>query len=109
MLEQIWEIIQPQVIEIITTLLLAFLSYVGVKVKALYESKVKNEQVKDIIEKIVMYVEQKGKELTSSEKYDVALSKASEWLNEKHIKMSETELEIFIESAVQNLYGKEEK
>ena len=56
-----------------------------------------------------MYVEQKGKELTSSEKYDVALSKASVWLSEKHIKMSETELEIFIESAVQNLYGKEEK
>jgi tRNA (cytidine/uridine-2'-O-)-methyltransferase len=28
-------------------------------------------------------------------------------LDEKHIKMSETELEIFIESAVQNLYGKE--
>ena len=47
MLEQIWELIQPQVIEIITTLLLAFLSYVGVKVKALYESKVKNEQVKE--------------------------------------------------------------
>jgi hypothetical protein len=108
MLEQIWELIQPQVIEIVTTLLLAFLSYVGVKVKALYESKVKNEQVKDIIEKIVMYVEQKGKELTSSEKYDVALSKASEWLEEKHIKISETELEILIESAVQNLYGKEE-
>jgi hypothetical protein len=107
MLEQIWEAIQPQVIDIITTLLLLFVSYVGVKIKALYESKVKNEQVKDIIEKIVMYVEQKGKELTSSEKYDVALSKASEWLDEKHIKMSETELEIFIESAVQNLYGKE--
>jgi hypothetical protein len=109
MLEQIWEAIQPQVIDIITTLLLLFVSYVGVKIKALYESKVKNEQVKDIIEKIVMYVEQKGKELTSSEKYDVALSKASEWLGEKHIKMSETELEILIESAVQNLYGKEEK
>lgn len=108
MLEQIWELIQPQVIEIVTTLLLAFISYVGVKVKALYESKVKNEQVKDIIEKIVMYVEQKGKELTSSEKYDVALSKASEWLGEKHIKISEAELEILIESAVQNLYGKEE-
>lgn len=107
MLEQIWEAIQPQVIDIVTTLLLLFVSYVGVKIKALYENKVKNEQVKDIIEKIVMYVEQKGKELTSSEKYDVALSKASEWLGEKHIKMSETELEIFIESAVQNLYGKE--
>ena len=107
MLEQIWEAIQPQVIEIVTTLLLAFISYVGVKVKSLYESKVKNEQIKDIIEKIVMYVEQKGKELTSSEKYDVALSKASEWLCEKHIKMSETELEILIESAVQNFYGKE--
>lgn len=107
MLEQIWEAIQPQVIDIITTLLLLFVSYVGVKIKAVYENKVKNEQVKDIIEKIVMYVEQKGKELTSSEKYDVALSKASEWLDEKHIKMSETELEIFIESAVQNLYGKE--
>ena len=107
MLEQIWEAIQPQVIDIITTLLLLFVSYVGVKIKALYENKVKNEQVKDIIEKIVMYVEQKGKELTSNEKYDVALSKASEWLDEKHIKISETELEIFIESAVQNLYGKE--
>jgi hypothetical protein len=107
MLEQIWETIQPQVVDVITTLLLLFVSYVGVKIKALYESKVKNEQVKDIIEKIVMYVEQKGKELTSSEKYDVALSKASEWLGEKHIKMSETELEIFIESAVQNFYGKE--
>lgn len=107
MLLDLWELIQPNVLEIIATILLGIVSFIGAKLKACYEKKVTNEQVKSIVEDVVMYTEQKFKDLTSNEKFDKALSKASEWLGEKHIKVSETELEILIEAAVRNFFGKE--
>ena len=41
--------------------------------------KVKNEIVKDIVSKVVKYVEQKHKDLDSSEKYAQALQKSGRY------------------------------
>lgn len=109
MLQELWELIQPNILELIGTILLGIVSFISAKIKSCYEKKVKNEEIKSIVEDVVKYTEQKFNNLTSSEKFDKALIKASEWLNEKNIKVSETELEILIESTVNSLFGKEVK
>lgn len=101
------EIITTYLVPAIITLIGGFFAWVGTKIKNLIEEKVKNEEVKDIIENVVMYTEQKCSELTSSEKFDTALAKASEWLESKDITVSEAQLEMLIEAAVNNFYGKE--
>lgn len=100
------EILTTYLVPAVFTLVSGFFAWLGNKVKKLIETRIKNEEIKEIVENVVKYTEQKSKELTSSEKFDLALSKASEWLNEKGIKVSDTELEILIESAVNSFYGK---
>ena len=56
--------------------------------------------MQEIIEKTVKYVEQTSKDLSCKEKKNKALKKSLEWMKEKKINISDTELEILIESAV---------
>ena len=75
-------------------------SYVGFQAKNIYQSFINEKIKKYIVEKTVNYVEQIGTDLTCKEKKDLALKKSLEWLDEKKINASDTELEILIESAV---------
>lgn len=93
--------LQPHIISIAVTLLSAFAGWLGIKVKAFLDTQEK----RDIVEATVMYVEQVGHALGSHEKLELAKEKALEWINTKGFKVSEIELEILIESAVQNFYA----
>ena len=99
------EIITTYLIPALFTALTGLVAYIGTKIKSLIDDKVKNEKVKDIIYDVVKYTEQTSRELTSSEKFEKALTEASEWLNSKGIKISEFELKIMIEATVNSLYG----
>ena len=73
---------------------------IGIRIKNIYQQYICDNTKKEIIEKTVKYVEQIGKDLSCSEKKSRALEKSLEWLKEKKISVSDTELEILIESAV---------
>ena len=100
------EIITTYLIPALFTVLTGVVAWLGNKIKSLIEEKVRNEKVKEIINDVVKYTEQTSKELTSTEKFNKAMEEASEWLNSKGITISETELRIMIEAAVNAFYGK---
>ena len=89
--------LQPHIISIAVTLLSAFAGWLGIKVKAFLDTKEKRE----IVESTVKYVEQVGRSLGSHEKLELAKEKALEWLNVRGFNISDVELEILIEAAVQ--------
>ena len=93
--------LQPHIISSEVTLISALAGWLGIKVKAFLDTKEKRE----IVEATVMYVEQVGRSLGSHEKLELAKEKALEWINTKGFKVSEIELEILIEAAVQNFYA----
>ena len=93
--------LQPYIINIAVTLISAFTAWLGLKVKAFLDTQEKRE----IVEATVLYVEQVGRSLGSEEKLTLAKEKALEWINTKGFNVSEIELEILIEAAVQNFYA----
>lgn len=100
------EIITTYLIPLLMAILTGVFTWIGTRIKSVIEEKVKNEKAKEIIYDVVKYTEQTSKELTSSEKFAKTLKEASEWLNSKGINLTEYELKIMIEAAVNSLYGK---
>ena len=99
------EFIQNYLFEILATIITALASFIGVSIKNAYTKYVNTKTKKEIVKDTVNYVEQVFKDVHGKEKLEKAKEKALEWLNEKGIKISETELEILIESAVNGLKG----
>lgn len=93
------------VIEMILAIITGVTSFIGIKLKTLFEQKINTETKKKIVVDTVKYVEQitKGISITSENKKQKAKTKALEWLKEKKIKISNTELDVLIESAVNSL------
>lgn len=93
------------IIEMILAVITGVVSFIGIKLKTLLEEKENNDTKKKIVEDTVKYVEQisKGISITSENKKTKAKKKILEWLKEKKIKISNTELDVLIESAVKNL------
>ena len=107
------EIIQNNLIEILATIITAVASFIGVSIKKAYTKYVDTKTKKEIVQATVEYIEQiyKTAMITNEDKLAKCKEKALEWLNSKNLKISDTELEILIESAVNGLKNtnKEEK
>lgn len=99
------EFLQNYLLEILATIITALASFIGVSIKNAYTKYVNTKTKKEIVKDTVNYVEQVFKDIHGKEKLEKAKEKALEWLSEKGIKISETELEILIESAVNGLKG----
>lgn len=99
------EFIQNYLFEILATIITTLASFIGVSIKNAYTKYINTKTKKEIVKDTVNYVEQVFKDIHGAEKLNKAKEKALEWLNEKGIKISETELEILIESAVNGLKG----
>ena len=84
---------------LITTVIPVVLAWVGKRINEYFKDK----QKEHVVQKVVEYVEQTSKGIISEEKFDEAYKKATEWLAEKGIEISATELEILIESSVRAL------
>ena len=100
------EIVSTYLIPALMTILTGVATWLGTKIKKVIEEKAKNEKVKDIIYDVVKYVQQTSKDLTGSEKFEIAVRESTKWLNSKGIYVSDLELKIMIESTVNTLYGK---
>lgn len=99
------EILQNYLFEILATIITALASFIGISIKNAYTKYVNTKTKKEIVKDTVNYVEQIYKDIHGAEKLEKAKEKALEWLNEKGIKISDIELEILIESAVNGLKG----
>lgn len=99
------ELIQDNIIQILATIITAVASFIGVSIKKAYTKYVDTKTKKEIVEATVKYIEQiyKGVLITNENKLAKAKEKALEWCNSKGLKVSDTELEILIESAVNGL------
>ncbi len=95
--------ISDNLIQILGTMITAVLGYIGIQVKKIYQEYIQDKTKKEIVEKTVKYVEQTCKDFSSDEKKQKALEKSLEWMKEKKLNISQIELEILIESAVNTL------
>ena len=95
-LNQFVEALMPYVITIVT----AIAGYVAVVVKNKIAEKINTQTKKEVVEATVKYVQQLYETLDGKEKFQKALETSTEWLNEKGIKITETEASILIEAAV---------
>lgn len=93
-------IINQVLIPVLATILTGVFSYIGMRIKSIYEEKVDTEVKKQIVNATVQYVEQVYSKLKGEEKLKKAIETASAWLNDKGIYVSEAELTILLEAAV---------
>ena len=92
--------ISNNIIQIFSAIITGVIGYLGFRIKNLYQEYIQDKLKKEIVDKTVKYVEQTCKDVTCEEKKRKALEKSLEWMKEKKINVSDTELEILIESAV---------
>lgn len=99
------ELIQDNLIQILATVITAVASFIGMSIKKAYTKYVDTKTKKEIVDLTVKYIEQiyKGVMISNEDKLSKAKEKALEWLNSKGLKISNTELDILIESAVNGL------
>lgn len=97
------EIATTYLIPAVITLVGAFITWGVAQIKRIFEEKVKDETVRKIVKDVVEYVERTLKTSDNQEKFDTALSQASDWLDAKGLKISDTELKLLIEGAVNSL------
>ncbi len=95
--------------ELLYTILTAVISFIGIKLKSLYEKNTNNCIKKNIVEDTVKYVEQLYKNKTSEEKKQIAKYNIIELLTEKKITITDLELEVLIESACNNIQKNKKK
>lgn len=97
MLQSIWEVIQPNVLEIIVAILTAIAGFIGTKIKAKYEEKVNDDTKRAVVKTVVNAVEQLYKDLSGSEKLEKAQENIVAMLNDKGINITELEMQMMIE------------
>lgn len=99
-MSDIIKLISDNLVQILTTIITAVLGYIGIRLKFMFSVIYEDRQKKEIVDKTVKYVEQTSKGMSCDDKKKKAMEKSLEWLKERKIQISDTELEILIESAV---------
>ena len=102
------ELLQPYLMEIVVTILTAIATYIGAKIKKIYEEKANDETKRKVVSTVVKAVEQLYKDLKGDEKLEKAKEAVLEMLNEKGIAITELEMNMLIEE-VCNSFKKEVK
>ena len=92
--------LQPYLLEIIVAALTGIATFIGTKVKKIYEEKVNTETKEKVVNTVVNAVEQLYKDLKGEEKLNKCIENATAMLNEKGIAVTDLELRMLIESAV---------
>lgn len=85
---------------ILYTLLTAIAGFIGTAVKKVYTKYVNNKVKQDVAKTVVRAVEQIYKDLHGEEKLDMALDFFADMLNEQGITITELEMRMLLEAAV---------
>ena len=92
--------LMPTLITLLTTIITALAGYIATSIKNAYTKKVNTETAKTVVNDVVKFVQQVYADLNGPEKLQKAIEQASLILQEKGIKITETEINMLIESAV---------
>lgn len=92
--------LMPVIITALSTIITALAGYIATSIKNAYTKKVNNETAKAVVDDVVKFVQQVYADLNGPEKLQMAIQQASTILQEKGIKITDTEINMLIESAV---------
>lgn len=84
---------------ILYTILTAVASFIGLKIKGVYEKYIDDKTKKSVVDSTVKYVEQIYKDLKGEEKLAKAKENILALLNEKGITITDLEMDVLIEAA----------
>lgn len=84
---------------ILYSILTAVASFIGLKLKGIYEKYINDKTKRDVVDSTVKYVEQVYKDLKGDEKLNVAKENIIALLNEKGIYITDLEMDVLIEAA----------
>ena len=98
-LNQFIQILMP----VLATFITGLFTYIGNRLKNTYQKKINDETAKAVVKDVVRFVEQVYGDIHGKEKLQKAIEQVSIILQEKGIKITETEIMMLIESAVYGL------
>ena len=94
------EFINQYGLEILYMVITAIAGYIGIVIKNLCTKYINDKTKRSVAKSAVQFVEQVYKDLHGEEKFNEALTAASEMLAEKGITITELEMRVLIEAAV---------
>lgn len=99
-MEILQEFISTYGVTILYSILTAVASFIGLKLKELYEKYINDKTKKDVVNTVCGAVNQLYQDLNGEDKLNKAIENATAVLNEKGITISDIELRMLIESTV---------
>ena len=96
------EFIKQYGVTLLYTILTSIASYIGLKIKNIYERDITNKNKKEIVETCVKATEQVYKDLHGQAKYNKAIESITAMLNERGITMTDLEIKMLIEATCQS-------
>ena len=97
MIQEITQVLQSNIITLLVAILTGVASFIGTKIKTIYQEKVNDETKRKVVETVVNAVEQIYKDLDGKDKLLKAQQNIVEMLNEKNITITELEMKMLIE------------
>lgn len=97
------QIMSEVLIPILATAITALAGYIGLQIKAMYKKYIDDKTKENVVKTVVKAVKQLYKDLNGEEKLTKAIENITDMLNEKGIAISELEIRMLIESAVEEL------
>ena len=88
---------------ILYTIVTAVAGYIGIVIKNIIQKYVNDKTKKDVVKTVVKAVEQIYSHLDGAERYREAIKNINEMLAEKGISITDLEIEMLIEAAVQEM------
>lgn len=111
---ELFNAILPQLLEILTTLLVTLAGYLGLLLKnwlirktQLAQQEINREQwimLENIMKHAVQFVEQTARELKPKEKYDMAVQAIVTIASQKGLELTEEQMKVVTESFVNQFY-----
>lgn len=108
-MEQFLGLIESNLAEVLVTAIMGFISFIGVKIKNLYEEKHIEDTKRKIVKTVVNAVEKLYSDLSGEEKLILAQENIEEMFSEKEIVVSELEMRMLIEESCNCIAKKEEE
>ena len=102
-MKELFDTLIENITPILITFVTGLITYLGTRLKTIYEQKVRNQIINEVVNSTVNFVEQVYKDSSGPEKLDMAISYVTEILESKGIKITGAEIRMLIESAVYNM------
>ena len=98
-MELAYDFISEYGASILYTIITAVISFVGIRIKEIYQKFINDKTKQEVIQNTVKYIEQLYIDLSGTEKCELAKQNIIALLKEKKISITELELNVLIESA----------